>query len=114
VRRLAVVLAALVVVASAGAANPAKQVAVQLKPLLVSALKQQYPTLKVTFVKITCKLASNRATGRCAAYFEIPAARAIGALTIGLTIDTTTGKLTWKELAAVCKDSQTGQKLACF
>ena len=114
-RRLAVVLAAaLVVAASASAANPAKQVAVQLKPLLLSSLKKQYPTLKVTFTKITCKLASNGKTGRCAAYFQIPAARAIGAFTIGLTINRATGKLTWKQLAAVCEDFSTGQKLACF
>jgi hypothetical protein len=113
-RLAAVIAAALVLTATAGAASPAKQVAVKLKPLLLSSLKQEYPTLKVTFTKITCKLASNGRSGRCAAYFEIPAARAIGAFTIALTIDPTTGKLTWKQLAAVCKDSSTGQKLACF
>jgi hypothetical protein len=116
VQRLAVVLvAALALAAGASAAkNPAQRVAVQLKPLLLTALKKQYPTLQVTFTKITCKLAASRKSGRCAAYFQIPAARAIGAFTIGLTINTSTGKLTWKELAAVCKDSQTGRKLACF
>jgi hypothetical protein len=103
-----------VLATGASAANPAQKVATRLKPLLVSTLKKQYPSLKVTFTKITCKLAANEKTGRCAAYFQIPAARAIGAFTIGLTINTATGKLTWKQLAAVCKDSSTGQKLACF
>jgi hypothetical protein len=115
VRRLALAVgAALVLVAAASATTPAEHVATQLKPQLQSALKKQYPTLKVTFTKITCAIAKSGKSGTCAAYFEIPAARAIGAFTIGLTINPSTGKYTWKQLAAACKDSQTGKKLACF
>jgi len=113
-RLIPVVAAALVLAASASAATPAQHVAAQLKPQLQAALKKQYPTLKVTFTKITCAIAKNGKSGRCAAYFQIPAARAIGAFTIGLTINPSTGKYTWKQLAAACKDSSTGQKLACF
>jgi hypothetical protein len=116
VQRLAAVVAAALVLAAgaSAAANPAQRVATQLKPLLQSALKKQYPTLKVTFTRITCALAKNGKSGKCAAYFQIPAARALGTFTIGLTIDPTTGKLKWRQLAAECVDSKTGQKLACF
>jgi hypothetical protein len=103
-----------VLVATASAATPAQRVAAQLKPKLEAQLKASYPSLKVTFTKITCQLAKSEKTGKCAAYFQIPAARAIGTFAIGVTIDTTTGKLTWKQISAACKDTKTGQKLACF
>jgi hypothetical protein len=115
VQRIAIVFAAaLVLAASASATTPAQHVAAQLKPQLLSALKKQYPTLKVTFTKVTCAIAKSGKSGRCAAYFQIPAARAIGTFGIGLTIDPSTGKYTWRQISASCKDSKTGQKLACF
>jgi hypothetical protein len=113
-RVVPVLAAALVLAASASATTPAEHVATQLKPQLQASLKKQYPTLTVTFTKVTCSIAKNGKSGKCAAYFQIPAARAIGAFTIGLKIDPSTGKYTWKQLAAACKDSSTGQKLACF
>lgn len=100
--------------AGASATTPAQHVATQLKPQLAAALKKQYPTLKVTFTKITCQIAKSGKSGKCAAYFQIPAARAIGTFTIGLTINPANGKYTWKQLSAACKDSKTGQKLSCF
>jgi hypothetical protein len=113
-RVVAVLAAALVLVASASATTPAQHVATQLKGQLATSIEKQYPTLKVTFTKVTCTIAKNGKSGKCAAYFQIPVARAIGTFGIGLTIDPSTGKYTWRQISAACKDSKTGQKLACF
>jgi len=113
-RAAAAGVAFLALATSASAATPAQRVAAQLRPQLASALKKQYPTLKVNFTKVTCKIAKNDKSGLCAAYFAVPAARAIGVFAIGLTINPATGKYTWKQLSARCKDAKTGAKLACF
>jgi hypothetical protein len=113
-RVVAVLAAALSLAASASATTPAEHVATQLKGQLAASMKTRYPTLKVTFTKVTCAIAKTGKSGRCAAYFQIPAARAIGTFAIGLTINPSTGKYTWKQISAACKDSKTGQKLACF
>jgi hypothetical protein len=107
----AAVVAAVALTAAAGAATPNAMLAARLKANMQAFYTKAAPGLKITTV--SCRIAANRASARCAAHFTVTAKQAIGVFQVAVAINTATGGVQTKTLSATCKDAKTGAKLTC-
>jgi len=107
----AAIAAAVTFTAAAGAATPNVMLASRLKANMQAYYTKAAPGLKITTV--SCKIAANRASARCAAHFTVSAKEAVGVFQVAVAIDTATGGVQTKTLSSACKDARTGAKLTC-
>ena len=93
---------------SAPAATPSQQLAAALKPAITAKYAGR------TFQMVTCAIPS--ATARhatCLAHFTQRSAGLKGVFRVAVTIDRSTGGVTWRATSATCTDLQTGKPVRC-
>ena len=103
--------AALALSGMAAAATPAQSLAARLKTSMQNYYVQANPKFKMGAV--TCKIATTRKTARCNAHFTIPPKHGEGDFVLGITINTASGEIHTKTISAVCRNTQTQQKISC-
>jgi hypothetical protein len=110
-RRLAVILAALLLAPAAGAATPAERgLAGQLKSELQRYFKTKVPGTKLTTV--TCKISADRASANCAAHFVRTARRLKGTYKV-IVLGGAGGNAQWQITSVACTSTRTGAKVRC-
>jgi hypothetical protein len=110
-RAAAGALLACALAAPALAATPSVALARKLKGSMQAYYAKTQPGLVVTTV--ACTIASSGKSARCQAHFAVAAKRAVGVFTLSVLIDTSTGTVTTRTVAASCKDAKTGARLSC-
>jgi hypothetical protein len=111
---VAVLAAAAVAPAALGAApvDPAAaKLAASLKASMTRTYKPSVPGL--VFTKVTCTLAKDRKSGKCAAAFTWKAQKRKGVYQVQTKIDPTTGGVQWRAVSVACTSLATGKKIAC-
>ena len=102
------VAAVLLLASSAQAATPAQQLASFLKPALTAKYAGH------VFTKVYCKIPSMTATkATCIAAFTQSSAELKGNFHVAITINRSTGGVTWKATSVTCADLKTGKPVKC-
>lgn len=113
--RLAAAALAAAVLAPAALAAPADpaaaKLAVSLKTSMTKTYKATVPGL--VFTTVSCTLAKDRTSGRCAAAFTWKAQKRKGVYQVQTKIDTSTGGVQWRAISVACTSTATGKKIAC-
>jgi hypothetical protein len=110
VLRVAAALAALVVAGSAQAADtPSTRLAAAMKRSIAATYGKSY-----VLTKVTCAIPSSTSThASCNASFTRRSQQLEGVFHIAVTINRSTGGVTWRATSATCTDLVTGAKVRC-
>jgi len=115
-RRIALAaLAAAVLAAPAAAATPVDPAVAKLAKALKTSMASTYkPTVPgLVFTEVSCTLAKDHRSGRCAAAFTWKAQKRKGVYQVQTKIDPSTGGVQWRAISVACTSTATGKKIAC-